>query len=289
MANPETGSSAAATRARPPSGATGDLLDRVTASALDDDYAMAAAHVRGPTGGSRPPTGVAALVALVAFGVLLAVAAVEVRSRAPQAAYEREALLAQIAKRKADFAAESAQLEVLRQQVIGLQGTAAVTSERDAELLANLGPVRTLTGAAPVSGPGVRVVADDAPDAKPRSQGMVLDIDLQVLINGLWQAGAEAIAVNGHRLGPLSAIRSAGSAITVNYRSLSPPYVVLAIGDPGTLEARFIDTTAGQTWLDLETNFGLRFDIDASDALTLPAAPGPRLQVRYAQRQGELP
>jgi len=141
MADPETGSSAAAPRTRPPSGATGDLLDRVTASALDSDYALAA-HGRGPTGGSRPRTGVAALVALLTFGLLLAVAALEVRSGAPQAAYEREALLAQIAKRKADFAAESAQLEVLRQQVAGLQGTAEVTSERDAELLANLGPVR---------------------------------------------------------------------------------------------------------------------------------------------------
>jgi uncharacterized protein YlxW (UPF0749 family) len=95
--------------------------------------------------------------------------------------------------------------------------------------------------------------------------------------------------VNGNRLSPLSAIRGAGSAITVNYRSLSPPYVVSAVGDKDTLEARFIDTAAGQTWLDLKTNFGLRFDVEPDDELSLPAAPVPRLQVRHAQLQGELP
>ena len=287
--NTERGSTAAATIARSATGPTADLLARVTEAALDEDYAMVGAQRRDPAARSRPRTGVAAMVALLAFGLLIAVAALEVRSGAPQAAREREALLTQIAESKADFAVLSAQLEVLRQQVIDLQGTAAATSQRDAELLEDLQPLRTLTGAAAVSGSGVRVLVDDAPNAKPRSQGVVLDVDLQVLINGLWQAGAEAIAVNGHRLGPLSAIRSAGSAITVNYRSLSPPYVVVAVGDPATLEARFIETTAGQTWLDLETNFGLRFDINGVDTLTLPPAPAARLEVRYAQRQGELP
>jgi len=116
----------------------------------------------------------------------------------------------------------------------------------------------------------------------------VLDTDLQILVNGLWQAGAEAIAINGNRLGPLSAIRTAGSAITVNYRSLSPPYTVQAIGDPATLQARFVDTAGGQAWLDLESNFGLRFEMDG-DSVSLPEAPSARLRVVYAQRQGELP
>lgn len=267
----------------------GDLLRRITESALDPDYARVVAqrHDRPPAPASRKRA--AALTVLLAFGLLISVAAIEVRAGAPQAAREREALLAHIAKRQTDFAARSAKLQELRQQVVDLQGSAHVVSERDADLLANLGTARTLSGATPVSGPGLRVVVDDAPGAKPRSEGAVLDVDLQLLVNGLWQAGAEAVAVNGNRLSPLSAIRVAGSAITVNYRSLSPPYVVLAIGDPDTLEARFIGTAAGQAWLDLKTNFALRFDVEADNDLSLPAAPSPRLQVVHAQLQGELP
>ena len=49
----------------------------------------------------------------------------------------------------------------------------------------------------------------------------MLDRDLQVIVNGLWAAGAEAIAVNGQRLTACSAIRSAGEAILVDFRPLS--------------------------------------------------------------------
>jgi uncharacterized protein YlxW (UPF0749 family) len=274
--------------ARPPAPG-GDLLRQITESALDADYARVAAQRpdRPPVSASR--NGAVALAALLAFGLLMTVAALQVRAGAPQEERERAALLAQITKSKADFATRSAQLETLRHQVAELQGTARAVSARDAELLANLGTARMLTGAAPATGPGLRVVVDDAPGARPRSEGAVLDVDLQLLVNGLWQAGAEAVAVNGNRLSPLSAIRGAGSAITVNYRSLSPPYEISAIGDLGTLEARFVDTAAGQTWLDLKANFGLRFDVEPHNDLSVPAAPTPRLQVRYAQLQGELP
>ena len=72
-----------------------------------------------------------------------------------------------------------------------------------------------------VSGPGVLIVVDDCPRPAADARDRVLDIDLQVLANGLWEAGAEAVAINGHRLSNLTAIRSAGDAITVDYRSLT--------------------------------------------------------------------
>ena len=60
------------------------------------------------------------------------------------------------------------------------------------------------------------MVVDDAPDTTDDKQ-RVLDLDLQKLVNGLWQVGAEAISINGQRLTSLSAIRDAGSSITVNF------------------------------------------------------------------------
>ena len=49
--------------------------------------------------------------------------------------------------------------------------------------------------------------------------------DLATLVDGLWQAGAEAIAINGRRLTALSAIVNSGIAVRVNRSELNPPYV----------------------------------------------------------------
>jgi hypothetical protein len=82
-------------------------------------------------------------------------------------------------------------------------------------------------------------------DAQGTNAAQVTDEDLRQLVNGAWEAGAEGIAINGHRLTTRTAIRSAGSAITVDYRSLLRPYRVEAIGDPKTLPARFANTPGG--------------------------------------------
>ncbi|NEE52029.1 DUF881 domain-containing protein, partial [Streptomyces sp. SID8455] len=83
--------------------------------------------------------------------------------------------------------------------------------------------VALLSGATPVEGPGVKLVVDDAKNTDqggggPRESssfadtGRVRDRDMQRVVNGLWESGAEAIAINGQRLTALSAIRAAGDA-----------------------------------------------------------------------------
>ena len=95
-----------------------------------------------------------------------------------------------------------------------------------------------------------------------------------MLANGLWEAGAEAISINGHRLSSLTAIRSAGDAITVDYRSLTRPYRVEAIGDPRTLQAHFVESSAGAWWNDLAQNRRMRYEISDVKQLDLAADPG---------------
>ena len=115
------------------------------------------------------------------------------------------------------------------------------------------------------------MVVDDAPGATEDNQ-LVLDQDLQKLVNSLWQVGAEAISINGQRLTNLSAIREAGGAITVNFKSLGGPYTVSAIGNKNQMAAQLLDTEGGRTWLALRTGFGLRFDVNSEDSMTLPAS-----------------
>ena len=83
--------------------------------------------------------------------------------------------------------------------------------------------------------------------------------DLALLVNGLWRAGAEAIAINGQRLTARSAIRNSGAAINVNGRPpLSPPYVVTAIGDTKTLQADLLDTSTGLAFQNGADALGFR-------------------------------
>jgi uncharacterized protein YlxW (UPF0749 family) len=146
-------------------------------------------------------------------------------------------------------------------------------------------------GATPVSGPGVVVTLDDASRAReplagdPRAdQGQddrVVDLDVQIAVNGLWASGAEAIAVNGQRLTSLSAIRWAGGAILVGFRPLEPPYRISAVGDPATLRTRLAASSAGGYLAYVQENIGLRVSIEGAGNLDLPGA-GP-LSLRYAE------
>jgi len=71
--------------------------------------------------------------------------------------------------------------------------------------------------------------------------GQVLDRDLQDVVNELWHDGVEAIAINGQRLATTSTIRAAGGAILVDFRPITSPYQVAAIG-PDDLDKRFGDS-----------------------------------------------
>jgi len=144
-------------------------------------------------------------------------------------------------------------------------------------------------GAVAVRGPGLRVVLSDAAqDATaadaPAGSGRVVDRDLQTVVNGLWLAGAEAVSVNGQRLTSLSAIRAAGGALLVDYRPLTPPYVLSAVGDPAALQTRLAAEAAGRYLRALQDNYGIGVRIETADALQLPAAS--RLELRSAVPAG---
>jgi uncharacterized protein YlxW (UPF0749 family) len=248
------------------------LLDYVTATSLDEDYAHVSRQQTDDAAERRTGrAGVAAMVALGLFGVLVATAAVQTSRNAGADERGREELVSQIRARSAQLDARRAQVDDLRTEIDGLQSDYLSATSQGRSLSDRMNRLGVLTGASAVTGPGVRVVVDDAPDATSAKQ-QVLDKDLQKLVNGLWESGAEAIAINGHRLTNLSAIRHAGSAITVNYVSLKRPYVVEAIGDPDSMPARFVETEHGAEWLDLQSLYGLQLEMTSEESLRLPAA-----------------
>lgn len=255
------------------------LLTYLSEHPLDEDYALAAARrdSSGKGAGQRP--GLTALVALAAFGLLVAVAGVQTSRGAAATAADHAALVRQINARQAHLSAEQARLARLHGDVRELQQRQLAATSDGRALRTRLTELGTIIGARAVSGPGVKVVVNDSP-----SGVQVQDQDLQLLVNGLWQVGAEAIAINGQRVTALTSIRTAGEAITVNYRYLNSPYVVRAIGNTSEMPANLLDTAGGQRFLALQSGYGVRFTIDTEDSMTLPAARHLRLRAASSQR-----
>lgn len=261
------------------------LLNQVMTNTLDEDY-RAVAERRGRADQPRSSeTRVGLIVVLILFGVMVGVSALQTEQDRPRARAERAALIEQINQRQARYDDLRDVISGLSRQVTGLQSTVAAEVDSNGALTNRLDMLAVEAGTSAATGPGITVTVDDAPEASATVGGTILDTDLRQLVNGLWRAGAEAIAIDGHRLSTLTSIRSASQAITVNYRSLSPPYVVTVIGDPGSLPARLLETAGGRTWQGLQANFGITFDIAMSDKLNLPADPRDRLLYARPERQ----
>ncbi len=266
------------------------LLNNVMDHSLDDGYAEASARRQADGSAGLPRTlksklGLAA--GLVVAALVVTLGAAEARVSAPVVAKEREELIDRIN-------AETRAADTLESDVDKLRSD---VSERQRKALEQHGGdqgelVALLSGATPVEGPGVKLVVDDAKNTDqggggPRESssfsdtGRVRDRDMQRVVNGLWESGAEAIAINGQRLTALSAIRAAGDAILVDNRPLVPPYTVLAVGDGKNLAAAFRDSADGQYLNALKESFDIRTSLSDQAEVRLPAAPS--LIVRTAE------
>ncbi|NEB40271.1 DUF881 domain-containing protein [Streptomyces sp. SID14515] len=266
------------------------LLNNVMDHSLDDGYAEASARRKADGSAGLPRTlksklGLAA--GLVVAALVVTLGAAEARISAPVVAKEREELIDRIN-------AETQAADTLESSVDALRSD---VSERQRKALEQHGGdqgelVALLAGATPVEGPGVKLVVDDAKNTDqggggPRESsgfadtGRVRDRDMQRVVNGLWESGAEAIAINGQRLTALSAIRAAGDAILVDNRPLVPPYTVLAVGDGKKLATAFQDSADGQYLQALKESFDIRTSISDQAKVQLPAAPS--LIVRTAE------
>ncbi|EKX60137.1 hypothetical protein STRIP9103_01368 [Streptomyces ipomoeae 91-03] len=259
------------------------LLTNVMDHSLDDGYAEAAARKKAAGAEGMPKTVRAKLglaAGLVLAALVVTVGAAQARISAPVVAKEREELIDRIQQ-------ETAAADKLEKTVDGLRDD---VSARQREALKDGGSdqgdlVGILSGAVEVHGPGVKLVVNDAKDATQGGNGdaretsgfsdtgRVRDRDMQRVVNGLWQSGAEAVSINGQRLTALSAIRAAGDAILVDNKPLAPPYTVFAVGDGQRLGTRFQNSPDGLYLHALQENFGIRTAISTEDDITVPAAP----------------
>ncbi len=263
------------------------LLTTMLQRPLDPGYAAAAdrreAQGRPRSTSLRSPL---LVVATVLIGLLVGVASYNLTSANEPRSQARADLIRQIEDRRDEVDSLTAKAAALQGQVTALQteqlgGDALASRSRD---------LSATVGAIPLQGPGFTLTLDDAPGAGADDstegggqveEGQVFAKDLQFVTNALWESGAEAVSINGKRLTATSAIRFAGSAIVVDYRPLTRPYVITALGDPKRFPAAFADGPGGTYLSTLRSTFGIRVDTEVSDDLSVPAAVG--LTTRYAR------
>lgn len=270
------------------------------AAAVDPGYAEVAARRAHHHASDTPSTAVRAIVALVAavLGLTTAWAARVLSSPEPEVLRARTVLQEDIQRRaesarmlQEDNAALSAEVDALSQEALAGSGEAV-------QELAALGAV---AGTVAVRGPGLAVTLSDSARAASgdpaAADERVQDVDLQILSNGLWAAGAEAIAINGQRLTALSAIRSAGEAILVDLTPLIGPYRVEVVGDPEGMQTALARTSAARHLALLRDSYQIGAEVAVADELLLPASPVPTLgfatvppaSTGLARGQGDVP
>ncbi|MCP2265418.1 Uncharacterized conserved protein YlxW, UPF0749 family [Promicromonospora thailandica] len=279
------------------------LLREVTEAPLDPGYALmaerrarAAAAADGTTGVAparrRLPGVLTMLLVAAVLGAATTVAVLDLRAPQPEVSRGRALLIEQIRERGGQVEALSGRAAALSAEVDGLQGAGVLPSA----LLEISALDRWVNGAVAVRGPGLVVRLTDGsggglvePGDAP-AESRVRDADVQFVVNELWAAGAEAVAVNDQRLTSLSAIRNAGDAILVDLQPLNgPTYTIEAVGDPEDMQVEFA-RSAGLGFLQLlSAEYDIKNEVTTSEEMFLPGAGSPTLRYAHVPRPGAGP
>lgn len=167
------------------------------------------------------------------------------------------------------------QIGDLRSQIDGLEAQAAARSAQTQALASQVGDLRAHAGLKAMHGPGVEVDLRNGvpgPSAGSSTGYLVNYQDVQDVVNLLYAQGAEAIAVNGRRITPLTFFSgSAGEVVMDQGPPLSSPLVVLAVGDRNRMQTALDDPSALPDIRAREVQYDLKMSFTGSPDVSLPA------------------
>lgn len=279
------GASAESTRERDPA-ASMALLTEVLDPPVGPGYhsAALARSEAGLTPSSGTRTWLMLAVCLI-LGFTGTVAATTLRTPDPVGEENRAQLIKRIEAAQEVGDGHRAQVDALRSDILELErwAAAALGPEAEEEIYA----AGVQAGAQTMTGPGVVITLSDATrlvDNAPGSEATPERVnarDLQLVTNGMWSAGAEAMSINGHRLTAMSAIRYAGEAVIVDFQALNPPYEITMIGDPERMLQMGTEGAVGVYLAELGRHFAIGSEVIRSEELIVEA--GERLITRVSQ------
>lgn len=147
-----------------------------------------------------------------------------------------------------------------------------LAAEVEAKLFQELEFYSLAGGFMDVEGPGIEVIIDDGTRELEAWESpndiLVHDLDLLMVINELWDAGAEVISVNGQRILDNSSITCSGYTVRINGQFYGKPFRINAIGDGSRMAAALIGPGGYGTILK---DWGLIFKVSITDSVKIPA------------------
>jgi uncharacterized protein YlxW (UPF0749 family) len=151
--------------------------------------------------------------------------------------------------------------------------------------------LRAPAGLEAVSGPGLTITLDDAPDEVVRSADIeasrlvVHQQDIQAVANAMWAGGAEAMTIQGQRVISTTGIKCVGNTVILHGVPYSPPYVISAVGDPVGMLSAVNTNPYIEIYQQYVAAYQLGWSVSVHDRLDLPAYGGAP-DLRYARPAG---
>jgi uncharacterized protein YlxW (UPF0749 family) len=225
-------------------------------------------------------------VALLALGFLIAAQLATEGPRVRYTTQERTPLLQTADELQAEQDGLKGRILELRSKIQAVEGQGAGAEDRVRVLNTQLEQARIAAGLIALTGSGIVLQLEDSrapvpPDGR-ESDYLVGSRDIRVVVEELWGAGAEAIAVNGERITPTSAIIDVGSSLLVNSAYLTPPYQVTALGS----EELYDRLSASPGFIDFVRargeGFGIRVSLAEPGSVDMPAFVGT-VTLRYSR------
>jgi uncharacterized protein YlxW (UPF0749 family) len=228
---------------------------------------------------SLPSVQVTLAIALLVLGFLVAA---QIAAEGPRIRYsteERSPLIETSLGLQTQQEALKAEILALRRRIADLEAADPGAADSLRRLYSRLESARLAAGLVAVTGPGVAFRLEDG------SAGLdsrVTARDVRTLIEELWLAGADAIAVNGERIVGASAVIDIGGSTLINSAYLSPPYTVTAIG-PKDLYQRMLASVSFVEFVQGRIEpAGINLGVAELEQADLPAYAGT-VGLRFAQ------
>lgn len=224
--------------------------------------------------------------ALLGLGFLIAA---QLASEGPRVRYttqQRSPLLETATELQTQQDELKARILELRAEIGAVEGASVGSAATVKALNDELERARIAAGLIPLAGTGMVLRLEDslqpvAPDAN-ESEYLVASRDIRTVVDELWLAGAEAIAVNGERVTATSSFIDIGPSVLVNSAYLAPPYQITALGPPGLYDRLvaspgFVDFVRARG-----QGYGIRLSFAEPPSVDMPAFAGT-VSLRYAR------
>lgn len=153
---------------------------------------------------------------------------------------------------------------------------AVSNNKSDKEKEEKIKQMNKLLGYTEVNGKGIIINLDDNRDVNPDevlniSNYLVHDGDLINIVNELYNAGADAISINGQRIVSTTGIMCDGNIIRINREMVGVPITIQAIGFPELLKGQL---TRPNGYLDIMEQEGVKVNVEISESITIPKYEG---------------